>query len=230
MKIFLLIIKSSSTELKIILATISVLLILPAFAVIVVASSGAAIVGEALAAVNPVTKLIELFDTNGNKTAEIELSVNWPAKGYVTDEFGTHAQFRKNLGLGPHSGIDIGNVVGTPVTPFMTGTIAWVDNVDDSACGKAVKLNHSHNITSTYCHMDSAVEFAPGTEVEPGVVIGYIGNTGESTGPHLHFVTRVYGILVNPRTFMVGEPEQGNAEFVVEDIGSNDSHTNDQGN
>ena len=209
MVIFLWIIKSTSTELKIVLATLSILLILPAFAVVVVASSSIGLVGNALAAVNPVTKLVELFDPDGNKTAEIELSVNWPVSGYVTDEFGTHAEFRENLDLGPHTGIDIGNVTGTPITPFMEGTVAWTDNIDDSACGKAVKINHDHKITSIYCHLDSAaVDLPPGTPVKPGDAIGYLGNTGTSTGPHVHLGIRVYGILVNPRVFMVGEPPE----------------------
>ena len=173
---------------------------------VVVAQSGVQLVGDALAVVNPVSKLVELFDPNGNKAAEIELSVNWPATGYISDEFGTHENWRKDWGLGPHSGIDVANKVGTPITPFMAGTVVWTDNIDDSTCGKGVKLQHDHNITSIYCHLDSAIEYTPGTEVEPGKVIGYMGNTGASTGSHLHFGIRVYGILVNPRIFMVGEP------------------------
>lgn len=89
----------------------------------------------------------------------------------------------------------------------MTGTIAYVDNIDDSSCGKHVKINHEFNITSTYCHMDSAVEWPVGVEVSPGEVIGFMGSTGASTGSHVHLTTRVYGIAVNPRIFLVGEPE-----------------------
>ena len=206
MKMIYYAVKSVSTEIKIVLATLSVLLVLPIFAVVVATSSGAAIVGNALAAINPVTKLVELFDPDGNKTAEIELTTNWPAQGYVTDEFGTYQKFRQELGLGTHSGIDIANVMYTPITPFMEGTIVYSDDIDDSACGKNVKIQHEHNITSVYCHMDSTAKIVPTTEVKPGVVIGYMGSTGSSTGPHVHLTTRVYGILVNPRTFLSGEP------------------------
>ena len=201
------VIKSSKTELKIVLATLAVLLILPAFAVVVVASSGVSLIGDALAAINPVTKLVELFDPDGNKVAEIELSVNWPTRGYVSDEFGAHQDFRKKLGLGPHTGIDVSNFSGASITPFMAGTIVWTDTVDDSACGKSVKVRHDYNITSVYCHMSATANLPPGTLVKPGRIIGYVGSTGASTGPHVHMTIRVYGILVNPRTFMVGEPE-----------------------
>lgn len=201
--------KSSKTELKIVLATLAVLILLPAFAVVAIASSGIQIVGDALAAVNPVTKLVETFDPNGNKVAEIPISSTWPARGYVSDEFGTWEQWRKNRGLGPHSGIDIANergLSGEPVTPFAVGKIIYVDNDPAGDCGKAVKLDHGNNITSQYCHLDSAVDLPFGTEVKPGDLIGYMGSTGESTGPHLHFMVYIYGVAVNPRTFLTGEP------------------------
>lgn len=198
--------RSVNTEIKIVLATLAVLIVLPVFSVVVAAASGASIVGDALALVNPVTRVVELFDTNGNKVGDVQLSVNWPTSGIVTDEFGTHEPWRKLLGLGVHSGIDISNEVGTPITPFLKGTIAAVDNIDDSPCGKSATIQHIHNITSFYCHLNYAVELPIGTAVKPGDIIGLMGSTGTSTGSHLHFGTRVYGVLVNPRIFMVGEP------------------------
>jgi len=198
--------QNSKTEIKLVVATLATLFILPAFGVMVVAVSGAAVVGEALANINSVTHLIELFDTNGNKTGEVELSTTWPVQGRVTDEFGTSERWRRLLGLGVHSGIDISGSVDTPITTFLEGEVSAVDNIDDSSCGKNIRLKHAHNITSFYCHLNHAVEFEVGTVVKPGDIIGYLGNTGTSTGPHLHFGTRIYGILVNPRTFMLGEP------------------------
>lgn len=210
MSILLWVLKSSKKELQIVLITLAVLIMLPATAVVVFADAGINLISDALAFVNPVTHLVEIFDTNGNKIAELELSTNWPAQGSVSDEFGTHDQWRKDLGLGPHTGIDIANqygVVGDPITPFMVGKISHNHDVDDNSCGKYVKLEHQHNITSLYCHLDSTSQIPPGTEVKPGDVIGLMGDTGSSTGAHLHFIIRVYGMNVNPRTFMVGEPE-----------------------
>lgn len=198
--------RNSKFEIKVVLITLFILISLPIVSVVVVASSGVQAVGDALAYVNPVTRLVELFDTEGNKVAEIELTTNWPTTGYVTDEFGSRQQWRLDWGLGAHTGIDISNAINTPITPFMDGEIVYIDNIDDSACGKGVKVRHDHNITSLYCHMNSAVELTEGTPVKPGDVIGYMGSTGSSTGYHLHFSTYVYGILINPRTFMEGEP------------------------
>ncbi len=185
---------------------LAILIFLPFFSVLVAANSGLNAVSDVLAAVNPVTHLVEIFDGDGNKIEELELSTTWPVTGTVTDEFGTSETWRKLLGLGAHTGIDITNATYTPITPFTLGTVLSVDNTDDSACGKSITIKHTDRIKSQYCHLDSAVELATDTAVAPGDVIGYLGNTGTSTGPHLHFMIYVSGILVNPRTFMVGEP------------------------
>lgn len=199
--------KRTSVEIKIVLGTLAVLIFLPALTVVVIAASGIQFVGDALAALNPITHLVEIFDTEGNVIGEVELTTNWPAQGYVSDEFGSKQQFRLDWGLGSHTGIDVSNSIGTPITPFMKGTVIYVDQIDDSACGIHVKLQHEFNVTSTYCHMSQAVDMIPTTSVVPGDVIGYIGSTGASTGPHVHLATYVYGIAINPRTFLTGEPE-----------------------
>lgn len=202
--------KSLKTEIKIILAALVLFIFLPAISVVVVAASGIQLVGDALASLNPVTKLVEIFDTNGNKTGEVMVTTNWPTRGYVSDEFGTLDAFRLELGLGRHTGIDIANrngVYGEPVTSFMVGTVMRVDMIDDDACGINVKLRHGHNITSTYCHLYQAVNLPKDSPVKPGDVIGYMGSTGASTGAHTHLQVAIYDIPVNPRIFLVGEPE-----------------------
>ncbi len=204
------IMKSLKTEVKIILAALAFFIFLPAVSVVVVAASGIQIVGDALVSLNPVTKLVEIFDTNGNKVADVSVTTNWPTRGYISDEFGTLDPVRQEMGLGRHTGIDIANrngLIGEPITPFMVGTVIRVDHIDDDACGINVKLKHDHNITSTYCHLSQAVNITLNTPVKPGDAIGYMGSTGASTGSHLHFQINVYDIPVNPRIFMVGEPE-----------------------
>lgn len=201
--------RKTKTELKIVLLTIAILIILPAVAVVVVAASGVSLVGQALAAVNPITHLVEIFDADGNKVHELELSTVWPTTGYVSDEFGTRDQTRVRLGLGAHTGIDIANErkeTGTPVTPFMVGKVLRVDDIDNSSCGINILIDHGNGITSLYCHL-LATATSPQADVKPGDIIAYMGSTGTSTGPHLHFQTMVFGIPVNPRTFMVGEPK-----------------------
>lgn len=197
---------SFKREIAIILAIKAFFFLLPAIIVVVIADSGFTVASNALAAVNPVTKLVEIFNPEGEKVAEIELSTAWPVSGPVTDEFGTHEPFRKLLGLSSHTGIDISASVGTPFTTFTQGIVIQVDNVDDSSCGKNIRIKHEHGVQSIYCHLDYAIEYPIDTPVVPGDVLGYTGNTGTSTGSHLHFGISVYGIPVNPRTFMVGGP------------------------
>jgi murein DD-endopeptidase MepM/ murein hydrolase activator NlpD len=76
---------------------------------------------------------------------------------------------------------------------------------DNSGFGNYVMVDHGNSITSIYGHL-SEVETAKGKDVKPGDIIGLEGETGHATGPHVHFEIRVYGIPVNPRIFMVGDP------------------------
>lgn len=201
-------------ETAIVLVTLLTLVSLPLLVVVTAAASGTAAVSQALVKANPVTHVVEVFDSHGKKVAELELSTTWPTTGIVTDEFGTHDPFRRLLGLGKHTGIDIADEhsqTGNPVTPFMLGTVTRVDTSDNDSCGISVRLDHGNGISSLYCHLAS-IATTVGKEVKPGDVIGYTGNTGTSTGPHLHFQTMVYDIPVNPRTFMVGEPTRTHSD------------------
>lgn len=195
---------SFKKEAYIVLGTLAFILFLPLISVVVIANAGVAAVSQALAAVNPVTHIVEIFDSKGNKVGERELSTVWPIKGTITDTFGAYEDFRVNLGLGAHTGIDIGANAGTPITPFAKGKVIMVQDVVRDACGLGVKIDHGGGVESLYCHM-SKTNATVGQDVKPGDVIGYVGTTGASTGNHLHFQINVHGIPVNPRTFMAGE-------------------------
>lgn len=198
---------SRQSELKIVLAVLAVLISLPAMAVVVFAQSGIALISEALATVNPVTHLVEVFDPNGKKVVDFTATTTWPVKGVVTLEFGQpDPPYQVS-----HTGIDIANrhhEIGSPVTTFMVGKVIKTDPLGLGGCGKYVKIDHGNNIVSLYCHL-SSVGATKDQEVKPGDVIGLEGSTGHSTGPHVHFQITVYGIPVNPRTFMVGNPDPG---------------------
>jgi murein DD-endopeptidase MepM/ murein hydrolase activator NlpD len=64
-------------------------------------------------------------------------------------------------------------------------------------CGNAVKINHGGNLATRYCHM-SRLATSAGTRVRQGQIIGYVGSTGLSTGPHLHYELYKNGSVVNP--------------------------------
>lgn len=196
---------SFKRELYIVLGTLSFLLLLPFLAVVVIANAGVAAVSNALVSVNPTTHQVEIRDANGNKIRNMELSTVWPTSGIVTSTFGAQESFRSLFGYGRHTGIDIANDAGTPITSFTSGKVVLAGVTSDKLCGVGVRIDHGSNIQSLYCHM-SSVAVSPGVEVKPGDVIGYMGTTGASTGNHLHFEVQVNNIPVDPRTFMVGEP------------------------
>jgi murein DD-endopeptidase MepM/ murein hydrolase activator NlpD len=192
---------SCKTEVKIILGVIAVLMILPAVVVVAVADSGIAAVSGALAALNPVTHQVEVRDPNGNITAKLSLTTVWPATGRITQEFGIpNPPYELH-----HSGIDIAGKKYDPITPFMAGKVTKAGAIT-TGCGKCVYIDHGNNITSSYSHL-TEVKVTAGQEVKPGDVIGLEGDTGWAFGDHLHFMIMVYSIPVDPRTFMVGNPE-----------------------
>ncbi len=123
--------------------------------------------------------------------------MGWATSGVVTSEFGPR-------GRGFHAGIDIANVIGTPVYATADGVVTFKGYV--GAMGKEVEISHGKKFTTVYGHLSRyAVE--TGDRVERGDVIGYIGNTGRSTGPHLHYEVRVNGVPVNPRPYIEKEEE-----------------------
>lgn len=206
MKLALLCLKAFSsfkTEVKVILLALSLLLLLPVLTIVVVASSGLSIVSSALAIFNPVTHLVEVHGPNGDIIAQLEAATTWPVRGYVSLEFGKESPFQEH-----HTGIDVANPdhkTGDPVTTFMIGKVIKVDTEGKSGYGKYIVVDHGNSITSLYGHL-SETKAIEKQDVKPGDIIGLEGETGHATGPHVHFEIRVFGVPVNPRVFMVGEP------------------------
>lgn len=197
------IISSLKTELKVVFISLAGILLLPALAVLAIAGSGIEPVSKALAAVNPVTRQVEVRDPNGNVIALLDATTVWPTNGIITQEFGVpNPPYETH-----HTGIDVAGKSGDPITTFMAGKVTQAGAMP-GGCGLCVTVDHGNNITSSYLHM-SRVNAKEGQEVKPGDVIGYQGTTGWSTGVHLHFMVKVYGVPVDPRVFMVGEPSPG---------------------
>jgi len=122
----------------------------------------------------------------------------WPASGRVTSEFGemrlTHI----------HKGIDIANVMGTPIKATANGTIIAVGSSGN--LGKKIMIYHGTDENGTkyvtiYAHL-SQFKVSVGEKISQGDLIGLMGNTGLSTGTHLHYEVRLNGTPVNPRMFL----------------------------
>lgn len=203
MSVLVWLLRKSKRELQIIGITLAVLFILPLFAVVVIANAGISEVASALAAVNPVTHQVEVKDANGKVITSLEASTVWPVKGSISEEFGVpHMPWQPY-----HTGIDIADKTGDPVTPFMAGVVIKTPRLA-TGFGNHVIIDHGNGITSLYGHL-SEITTHEGAVVKPGDVIGLEGSTGASTGPHVHFEIRLFGIPVNPHTFMATEkPER----------------------
>ncbi len=107
----------------------------------------------------------------------------------------------------PHEGVDLAGPVGTPVHATGDGVVGRADWF--SSYGLFVEIEHGSQLETRYGHM-SRLNVAAGQFVHRGDVIGYIGTTGRTTGPHLHYEVRVDGVAVNPMPYMQGE---GSAEL-----------------
>jgi murein DD-endopeptidase MepM/ murein hydrolase activator NlpD len=184
-------------ELYYVALTFLLILFLPILSFVVFTNTGFSAVSNRLVATNPLNHTVQLLDPRTGKVIkEISAPMVWPIHGVVTLEFG-----QNDLPYQPyHTGIDIAGSINTPITPFMKGTVSEVGHVD-WGYGNYVVIDHGNNITSLYGHMNQT-NATKGESVQPGDIIGYVGQTGWATGPHVHFQIDVNGIPVNPRSFL----------------------------
>ena len=111
-----------------------------------------------------------------------------------------------------HKGVDLAGPIGTPIHAAADGVVSRADWF--SSYGLYVSLEHGGALQTRYGHM-SRLNVAAGQRVHKGDVIGYIGTTGRSTGPHLHYEVRVAGAAVNPIPYMHGTVSRPAAAFVL---------------
>lgn len=98
-----------------------------------------------------------------------------------------------------HRGVDFSLPTGTPVRATAAGTVAVVER--QAGLGLLVKVDHGHGLQTVYAHLGRTL-VRPGDAVAVGAVIARSGNSGRSTGPHLHYEVRVDGRAVNPRSYL----------------------------
>ena len=99
-----------------------------------------------------------------------------------------------------HNGVDLTGAIGTPVYATRSGKVSYV-GFQKNGAGNYVNIQHDNGFLSTYMHLDSYIVKA-GDYVTIGQLIGYCGNTGGSTGPHLHFGIKKNGSWVNPANYL----------------------------
>ena len=134
----------------------------------------------------------DFFDTDG--TGEERGGLIAPVPGRMSSSYG----MRRHPILGyrrMHAGVDFKARHGTPIVAVTDGTVTGAGRM--GGCGNAVRLRHGNGIDTRYCHM-SRIAVNRGASVRRGQVIGYVGSTGLSTGPHLHYEMYRGGKAVNP--------------------------------
>ena len=107
-----------------------------------------------------------------------------------------------------HNGMDIAAQAGSPVLATADGCVQFI-GYDEGGYGKLIVIDHGSDVATYYAHL-SEIKIKSGQCVKKGSVIGAVGNTGKSTGPHLHYEVRVLGTPVNPEYYIMdGDPVTG---------------------
>ena len=129
-----------------------------------------------------------------NLTNESIVFCNWPVNGELTSGYGYRRDpFTRKRAF--HNGVDLSVPSGTHVYAAAKGKVKKIGK--NKRSGKYIIISHGDKYESIYCHL-SNINVKKGEKVTPETKIGYSGNTGRSTGPHLHFEIRENGKSVNP--------------------------------
>ena len=138
--------------------------------------------------------------SSGGKSSTSNGRLSWPCKGPITAKWG---QAGSSWSSGYHTGLDIGVGNGTPIKAAAGGKVITAGY--HSAYGNQIVIDHGNGIQTQYAH-NSRLRVGVGDEVRQGEVISYSGETGNTSGPHLHFEVRINGKSVDPLKYLNGAP------------------------
>lgn len=123
----------------------------------------------------------------------------WPVKGWVTSGFG----YRRDPFTGRktmHDGIDVAARMNTPIVAPADGLVTYVGV--DRGFGKVMIIDHGYGFSTRYGH-NARINVKTGQKVKRGQIVSYLGSTGRSTGPHLHYEVRRNGVPENPQNYIL---------------------------
>lgn len=130
-----------------------------------------------------------------NSKVNIGITLIKPVSGIITSRFGSRESIRSS----GHRGLDIAASTGTPIKAAASGTVTTSGY--NSSYGNMIIISHGNGVQTVYGHC-SQLLVSVGQKVTQGQVIGKVGSTGNSTGPHLHLEVRVNGVLQNPQNYV----------------------------
>ena len=131
---------------------------------------------------------------SGGKVS-LGISLVKPVSGTISSRFGARSRVRSSA----HTGLDIATSTGTPVVAAASGTVTF--SGWKGSYGYLMVITHSNGVQTYYGHC-SKLYYSAGQTVSKGQKIAAVGNTGNSTGPHLHFEIRVNGVAYNPQNYL----------------------------
>jgi murein DD-endopeptidase MepM/ murein hydrolase activator NlpD len=125
----------------------------------------------------------------------------WPVRGLVTSDFGVRVDpYTAERVM--HTGLDIAGPHGKEILAPSDGTVVFAGL--ENGYGNVLVVDHGYGIKTRYAHLAS-IKVKPGQRVQRGQSVAALGNTGRSTGPHLHYEVRVNGVPQNPRKFILDD-------------------------
>jgi hypothetical protein len=166
------------------------------------------VIEQSLAELKPSPRETETVSVFRNEISEVRYwsePLALPVRGCVTSLFGVQRYMNGKPTGNFHGGLDQRSPAGTPVRAVDGGIVKIVR--DWALHGRTVGIDHGQGLESMYLHM-SKLAVAEGDVVKKGDVVGYVGSTGRSTAPHLHWSLYVNGVPVNPRDWVQAAPCQ----------------------
>ena len=171
--------------------------------------AGGVLAGILLLAMMPGLFLVSLIGSGTESIPQDNIpycqDLSWPLRGYgrehITSYFSRARQNPVTGRMEEHGGVDIGAPSGTPIFAAADGTVTI--SALQSSYGNYVEITHGNGIKTRYAHM-SRRGCSRGDTVYAGEVIGYVGSTGNSTGPHLHFEVWINGKRYDPMLIFNG--------------------------
>ncbi|MCL6499057.1 MAG: M23 family metallopeptidase [Firmicutes bacterium] len=124
-----------------------------------------------------------------------------PVAGPVASPYGVRSVYNGQV-RGHHLGVDIRGAAGTPVRAAHDGVVVLAERLPLG--GNTVIVDHGAGVFTSYLHLQS-LAVSVGARLRQGQVVGFVGSTGLSTAPHLHWAVRVNGVLVDPLQWVRGE-------------------------
>lgn len=146
--------------------------------------------------------VIDLWESLSERQSLLNSTPNMkPAKGWITSRFGYRVSpFSGKTAL--HAGLDIAAAPGSPVYAPADGVVVYASY--DESYGKLITLDYGYGVTTRFGHL-SQIYVQAGQRVSKWDVVGAVGNTGRSTGPHLHYEVRINGTAVDPINYILDE-------------------------